>query len=74
MVKDLAVRRTTMRMVRDSGKAKDLEGPGKLEGRARKTSQDLCLGLERAGLLPHGLLVVSVVVVDPPIRGHMLTP
>lgn len=37
-------------------------------------AQDLRLGLEHAGLLPHGLLVVSIVVVDAPIRGYMLTP
>lgn len=44
------------------------------KGRAESPAQDLCLGLEHAGLLPHGLLVVGIVVVDAPIRGHMLTP
>lgn len=60
-------------MVRDSREAKDLEGSGQLKKGPESPTQDLCLGLDCAGLLPHGLLVVSIVVVDAPIRGHMLT-
>lgn len=54
MVKDCGVRETTMNMVRDSRKAKDLERSEKLrEEEPESRTQDLGLGLERAGLLPH---------------------
>lgn len=58
----------------ETRESEHLEGSGQLTEGPESPAQDLRLGLEHAGLLPHGLLVVSIVVVDAPIRGHMLTP
>lgn len=67
VVRGFGVRETTMRMVGDSRKAENLEGPG-------KPAQDLGFRLECTGLLPHRLLIICIVVVDAPVRGHVFTP
>lgn len=74
VVRDLRVRGATREWLETQRSPRTWKDQGSGKEEQESPTQDLCLRLEYAGLLPYRLLIISIVVVDAPVRGHVLTP